>query len=384
MKKESIESPDYLETPVHVQGVRRLNRIPIFIAVVMAVFFVSVMTYGYVNRVKEIKNDSIKKEEKISAAAIPAVTKPAGPDVVLPTAPPPEMFSTPVSSPMPTEAGLVHQHQIPEHVKKQIAAHDAALHADTAIAGFSRNTLAQKPSNAPVQNKTAPTETGQNSDDLNHQDEKKEFLKSFDPSSIYLKHTRLPAASPLQIHAGHIIPGIMITGVNSDLPGQIVGQVRQNVYDSATGRNLLIPAGAKLVGTYDSSISAGQERVLVAWNRVMFPDGSSLSLDAMPGADQSGYAGFHDQVDNHYWRTFGNAALLSLFSAGIQLSQPRAAVQGTYNSQQIMAAAIGQQLGRLGMQLTQRNLNIQPTLEIRPGFRFSVMVTKDMILPPWN
>jgi type IV secretion system protein VirB10 len=383
MKKGSIESPDYLETPVHAQGVRRLNRVPIFIAMVMAVFFVAVMTYGYVNRVKEIRNNSARKEEKVASVAIPAVTKPAGPDVVLPPAPPPEIFSTPASSSMPMEAGPM-QHQIPEHIKKQIAAQDAALHADTAIAGFSRNILAQKSSNTSVQNKVAQAESGQDGDDLNRQDEKKEFLKSFDPSSIYLKHTRLPAASPLQINAGHIIPGIMITGVNSDLPGQIVGQVRQNVYDSATGRNLLIPAGAKLVGTYDSSISAGQERVLVAWNRVMFPDGSSLSLEAMPGADQSGYAGFHDQVDNHYWRTFGNAALLSLFSAGIQLSQPRAAVQGTYNSQQIMAAAIGQQLGRLGMQLTQRNLNIQPTLEIRPGFRFSVMVTKDMILPPWN
>lgn len=139
-----------------------------------------------------------------------------------------------------------------------------------------------------------------------------------------------------------------------------------------------------MVGTYDSSVAAGQERVLVAWNRIIFPDSSSVSLEGMPGADRSGFAGFHDQVDNHYWRTFGNAFLLSLFSAGIQLSQPAGAVGGTYDSTQIMAAAIGRQLGMFGMQVTQRNLNIQPTLEIRPGFKFSIMVTKDMVLTPWE
>jgi type IV secretion system protein VirB10 len=176
----------------------------------------------------------------------------------------------------------------------------------------------------------------------------------------------------------------MVSGINSQLPGQCTGQVKQDVYDSATGQHLLIPAGAQLVCTYDSAINGGQERVFVAWTRINFPDGSSIILDSMPGADQSGLAGFKDQVNNHYVRTFGQAFLLSLFSAGIQLSQPRGAVQGTYNAQQIGAAAIGQQLGMLGMQIARRNLNMQPTLEIRPGFEFTIAVNKDMVLPPWQ
>lgn len=191
--------------------------------------------------------------------------------------------------------------------------------------------------------------------------------------------------STTEIKAGTIIPGVMVGGVNSDLPGQIIGQVRENVYDTATGQHLLIPAGSRLVGTYDSTVTTGQERVLVAWQRIIYPDGSSVSLDLMPGADTSGYAGFTDQVSNHYWRIFGNAFMLSLFSAGIQLSQPQSDSQfGGYNSQQILAAEIGRQLGQLGMEMARRNMRIQPTLEIRPGYRFVVMVTKDIVLPPWE
>ena len=137
------------------------------------------------------------------------------------------------------------------------------------------------------------------------------------------------------------------------------------------------------MGTYDSAINGGQSRIFVAWQRIIFPDSSSITLDSMPGADQSGLAGFKDQVNNHYVRTFGQAFLLSLFSAGIQLSQPRGAVSGTYNAQQIGAAAIGQQLGMLGMQIARRNLQMQPTLEIRPGFEFTIAVNKDMMIEPW-
>jgi type IV secretion system protein VirB10 len=220
--------------------------------------------------------------------------------------------------------------------------------------------------------------------DVNQQQQKKAFFVGRGEDNHYLLRKREAPLSPYEIKAGSIIPGVMIGGVNSDLPGIIIGQVRQDVYDSATGQHLLIPAGARLVGTYDSEVSGGQERVLVAWNRIIYPDSSSITLDNMPGADRSGFAGFNDKVDNHYWRTFGNAFMLSLFSAGIQLSQPRGAVQGTYNSQQIMAAALGQQLGMLGMQQARRNLNMQPTLEIRPGYQFSIMITKDMIVEPWH
>lgn len=138
------------------------------------------------------------------------------------------------------------------------------------------------------------------------------------------------------------------------------------------------------MGTYDSNVTLGQKRALVGWQRIIYPDGSSISLDRMPGADVGGYAGFNDKVNNHYWRIFGNGLLLSVFSAGIQLSQPQASNGENYSSSQIIAGALGQQMGQLGMQMAQRNMNIQPTLEIRPGYQFNVMVTKDIILPTWT
>lgn len=379
---DKIESPDYLAAPITAKG-NPANRRYLLIALALVLFCCAVVAWGYKTRYDEAYGERQAQEEeekKMTRFSAPAVSRPEGPDVMLPPSPPPEIFSHPVAAQgnYPTAP-----QQVPDHVRDRYAAHKAALAADPEVTEFSQNKKALSEGTMPMPREEDDRQ--RRPDDLNRQAEKREFLDSFDKAaSPYLNQTRIPAISPHEVKAGFIIPGVMISGINSDLPGQIIGQVRQNVYDSATGRFLLIPAGAKLVGTYDSSVSAGQERVLVAWNRIIFPDSSSVSIEAMPGADKSGFAGFHDKVDNHYWRTFGNAALLSLFSAGIQLSQPQAAVSGTYNSQQIMAAEIGRQLGRLGMQLTQRNLNIQPTLEIRPGFQFSIMVTKDMILPPWK
>ncbi|EBS6671142.1 conjugal transfer protein TrbI, partial [Salmonella enterica subsp. enterica serovar Mbandaka] len=171
---------------------------------------------------------------------------------------------------------------------------------------------------------------------------------------------------------------MMISGINSDLPGQIIGQVREAVYDSATSTQCLIPPGSRLVGTYDSGVTLGQQRALAVWRRIIYPDGSSISIDNMPGADVGGYAGFNDLVNNHYARIFGSGLLLSVFSAGIQLSQPQASNGENYSSSQIIAGSLGQQMGQIGMQMAQRNMNIQPTLEIRPGYEFNIMVTKDI------
>lgn len=190
--------------------------------------------------------------------------------------------------------------------------------------------------------------------------------------------------SATELKAGTVIPAVMVGGVNSDLPGQIVGQVTRNVYDSTTGRYLLIPQGAKLVGSYDSDVAFGQSRVLVAWKRLILPDGASFDLGAMPGADQGGYAGFRDKVDNHYRRTFGSALMVSLFSAGIQLSQPQATNNQNVSAGQTAAAALGQEMGQLGMEVARRNLNVKPELQIRPGYRFNVQVTQDLILREWR
>ncbi|EFK0874498.1 conjugal transfer protein TrbI, partial [Escherichia coli] len=188
--------------------------------------------------------------------------------------------------------------------------------------------------------------------------------------------------SQYELRAGWVIPGVMISGINSDLPGQIIGQVAQDVYDSATGKYLLIPHGTRVIGTYSSDITYGQEGVMIAWQRLVFPDGKALDLGSMPGADMAGYSGFRDQVNNHYFRIFGNALLLSGITATIAYSQDRN--QNNNNSNQApnmsseMSAALGQVFGQAIAQVVQKNLNISPTLEIRPGYRFNIMVTKDL------
>jgi type IV secretory pathway VirB10-like protein len=127
--------------------------------------------------------------------------------------------------------------------------------------------------------------------------------------------------TPFELRAGFVVPATLISGINSDLPGQIMAQVAQHVYDTPTGKHLLIPQGSRLVGTYSSDVAYGQARVLVAWQRIVFPDGKAMDIGAMPGADSAGYAGFNDQVNNHYLRTFGSAFLMSGVTAGITLSQ---------------------------------------------------------------
>lgn len=203
-------------------------------------------------------------------------------------------------------------------------------------------------------------------------------------SGNYLAHTRVEPASPFELKAGTVIPAVMLGGVNSDLPGQIMAQVSQSVYDSATGRYLIVPQGSKLVGNYDHQIVQGQNRVLVVWHRLIYPDASSVNLENMPGADESGYAGFRDRVNAHFWPTFRNAFMLSAITAGVQLAQPKATNGNSYSSQQMLAAALGMQMNNLGMQTISRNLNQAPTIQIRPGYVFNVLINKDMLLPPWQ
>ena len=189
--------------------------------------------------------------------------------------------------------------------------------------------------------------------------------------------------SPYVVTAGDVITCVAQGGENSDTPGQFVGRVSRNIYDSATGRFLLIPQNSKVIGSYDNVVSNGQSRIPTVLTRIIFPDTSSIPIGAMPAADQAGYAGLHDQVDRHMWEKFGNAAILALGSAGIQLSQGTGQSSNGYNAQQIGAAAIGQQFGELGQEYARSGLSIPNTLKIRPGYAFVVQVTKDMVLRPY-
>ncbi|MDR3631435.1 MAG: TrbI/VirB10 family protein [Desulfocapsaceae bacterium] len=225
--------------------------------------------------------------------------------------------------------------------------------------------------------------TGDNVYDPAADRDKEEFSTRSERDQWLSPYTR-EAGNMFEIKTGTVIPGIMVTGINSDLPGSMIAQVSQNVYDTASGDHLLIPQGSKLFGVYDSRIIYGQERVLIAWNRVIFPDGSAITLGAMPGADMSGYAGFTDQVNNHYLRIFGSALLMSLITGSTSYAMD--SVSNSNNStaqsstvQDSMAAALAAQLGQTTLTLLQRNLNIKPTLEIRPGYQFNVIVTKDVV-----
>lgn len=213
---------------------------------------------------------------------------------------------------------------------------------------------------------------------------RKESFFSQQVASNYLPHRKAPPVSPYEVKQGTVIPGVMITGINSDLPGQIIGQVSQSVYDSVTGKNLLIPQGTKIVGSYDSFVAVGQERALVAWRRLVFPDGSAIDLLGMPGADQGGYAGFNDQVNNHYFKIFGSALMLSLVGAGYQISQPQQDGRQFPGTQEIIAAEVGRQFAQVSNEMIRRNMQVQPTIEIRPGYRFTIMVNKDMVLEPYQ
>jgi type IV secretion system protein VirB10 len=215
---------------------------------------------------------------------------------------------------------------------------------------------------------------------LNMQDRKLAFLNgAVDRKTVSPDRLANPA-SRYVVQAGAVIPAALITGIRSDLPGQVTAQVTEHVYDSPTGRYLLIPQGAKLIGLYDSQISFGQDRLLLVWTRLIMPNGRSIVLERQPGADTQGFAGLEDEVDQHWGRLFMAAALSTLLGVGSELG-------ATNNDNSIVAAlrrGSSDSLNQTGQQVVRRNLNIQPTLTIRPGFPVRVIVNRDLVLAPYQ
>ena len=183
--------------------------------------------------------------------------------------------------------------------------------------------------------------------------------------------------------AGSIVPGILLTGINSDLPGKLLAQVSQNVFDTVSGNHLILPQGTKVVGEYDSRIVYGQERVLIVWTRLVLPNGKSIDLQGMPGVDLSGYAGLSEKVNNHYLKLLSGVVFGSIIGAGAQVARgPNRTLDPSFGQLALEGAA--QNINRAGQQITERNLNIQPTLEVSPGHRFNIFVTKDILLEPYE
>jgi type IV secretory pathway VirB10-like protein len=219
----------------------------------------------------------------------------------------------------------------------------------------------------------------------NGQDRKLAFVNaSVDHRITSPDRVEAPASSYV-VQAGNVIPASLITGIRSDLPGQITAQVTENVYDSPTGHFLLIPQGTRLIGIYDSQVSFGQSRVLLVWNRLIMPNGRSIVLERQPGADTAGFAGLEDEVDNHWGALFKAALLSTLLGVGSELGAGSDSGTGN-NGGLIQALRLGasDSLNQTGQKIVQRNLNIQPTLTIRSGFPVRVIVNRDLVLEPYK
>jgi len=244
-----------------------------------------------------------------------------------------------------------------------------------------RNSSQTLSSNEASFNASMPAESGISNlrDEANRQDDKNSFLKAERSEDNFLKSRLIGLISKYAVQAGTVIPGVLLTGINSDLPGQISGQVSQNVFDSKSGKYLLFPQGAKVIGEYDSRVVYGQERVLIVWTRIIFPNGKSINLEGMPGIDLSGYAGLSDKVNNHYLKIFTGVVLGSVLGASAQVANGNTRI-GNPDFGELAISGAAQNINDAGQQITRKNLNIQPTIEIRPGYRFNIFVTKDISL----
>jgi type IV secretory pathway VirB10-like protein len=235
-----------------------------------------------------------------------------------------------------------------------------------------------------------PTQTGQpaqpapdNAFAQNSQDRKLAFVNApVDTRTTSPDRIAAPASTYI-VQAGNIIPAALITGIRSDLPGQITAQVTENIFDSPTGHFLLVPQGARLIGSYDSQVAFGQSRVLLVWTRLIMPNGRSIVLERQPGADTAGFAGLEDEVDNHWGALFKAALLSTLLGVGSELGS----TTGTGGNSDVITAlrrGSSDSLNQTGQKAVQRNLDIQPTLTIRPGFPVRVIVNRDLVLEPYN
>lgn len=219
----------------------------------------------------------------------------------------------------------------------------------------------------------APTDSGKETGGATRA--RKAFLDGGKRSAIEnAERVSAPGSSHI-VQAGTIIPAALITGIRSDLPGQITAQVTQNIYDSPTGRILLIPQGARLIGEYDSEVAAGQRRVLLAWDRLILPGGRSILLDRQPGTDAAGMAGLEDGVNNHWGRMLRAALISSLLGVGTEL-----AAGGESDLVRALRSGLQDSTNEAGRRVVERELSVPPTLTIRPGFAFRIIVTRDLIL----
>ena len=247
------------------------------------------------------------------------------------------------------------------------------------------NTVARPSPGATASNETSPGGAASSDDAFaqNGQDRKLAFINASVDRRTTSPDRLVKPASPFVVQAGTVIPAALITGIRSDLPGQITAQVTENIYDTPTGRARLIPQGARLIGIYDSQVAFGQSRVLLVWTRLIMPNGRSIVLERQSGTDTSGFSGLEDEVDNHWGALFKAALLSTLLGVGSELGT----TSGTGSNSDVITAlrrGSSDSLNQTGQKVVQRNLNIQPTLTVRPGFPVRVIVNRDLVLEPYK
>lgn len=411
-------------------GMRRLNRLPIIAAIVFIVLFIGVVVIGLswrglsFNRGNDLDSastspatsfgDQLKRGIGDGIIGDPQDREVFQPAPSPPASPPPEtrpqtavgpatsdrpQRNTPMESEDEWKARLKREQdeqvlreknrQRMARLQAQATALDSPLKVD--VSEVQRDGKASAAGNPPASSGSGGSDLyaaamkaglqGQNADP-NGQASKEDFFNQDIKDLGYLPNQVVPQMSKYELKRGSVIPATLITGLNSDLPGRISAQISQNVYDSATGYRLLIPQGAKLFGRYDSKVSFGQERVMVVWTDLIFPNGSTLQIGGMAGTDAEGYGGFKDKVDRHLWRTFGSAALIAVIGTGIDMSMPQSSTLATQDTASDAARRnFAETFGRAAEQTISKNLNVQPTIRIRPGYKFNVLVDQDIIFP---
>lgn len=400
-KNNDFLSPDSSPQKLQTTGVKRVNNMPLLIAIgvltvfVLLIAFVALKRANAQNLVTEPAKLTTAKKNTMSLAyevignRKPETNQPVmnAPELTLPVPPPQNTHEN-----QSLDAQSVPDAEMERIRQEKTQAFEEAVNAKTSIMVDNARLNAREITNASTINHDTRTEVNvalNFKEQLNQLQARQnarpmpQTLGGEENASRWHLNSRLESPnSRFELRAGSVIPGVMVSGISSELPGQIIGQVSQNVYDTATGKYLLIPQGTKVIGLYSSDVSFGQDSVLVAWQRLVFPDGKALDLGSMPGADSAGYAGFRDQVDHHYARIYGSALLMSGIVAGITYSQntnqtnPYGYNQPTAGS--VLSQALGQQLGEVTSQMVSKNLNVSPTINVRPGYRFNIIVIKDL------
>jgi type IV secretory pathway VirB10-like protein len=224
--------------------------------------------------------------------------------------------------------------------------------------------------------------------DANGQARKQDFLRgangggSLTPQG-YSENLPVPQQFPYELKAGTLIPGILISGINSDLPGGVTAQVSENVWDTATGKYVLIPKGTRILGVYDSQVTFGQRRVLLVWNRLVFPNGTTLDIAGSPGVDQAGYSGLSGKVNEHWGTMLKSALLASVFVAGAEIVYDSDSSVNSENKspRDVAAESAAGSIIDMGTKLMNKAADIQPTITIRPGKKMGIFVQRDVVFP---